>query len=151
MGSSTARVPRRPTAWEYLALLLVLVILLVWGFSSCSPRIIERVTIQRDTTYITRTDSVRFYDRDSIFIRERGDTVYQYVERWRWRDRVRVDTILRTKVDSFAVERVKEVQVEKPLSAWKAAKIGAFWWLVAAVFLLLVWTFRKSLLKFIGK
>jgi len=151
MGSSAARDPRRPSVWEYLALLLVLVLLLVWGFTSCSPRIIERVTIQRDTTYITRTDSVRFYDRDSIFIREKGDTIYQYVERWRWRDRVRVDTILRTKVDSFAVERVKEVQVEKPLSAWKTAKIGAFWWLVAAVLLLLVWTFRKSLLKLIGK
>ena len=75
----------------------------------------------------------------------KGDTVFvdrfrdRYVFRDRWRDSVRVQ------VDSFAVERVKEVQVEKPLSWGKRAKIGAFWWLVLAVVGLGAWTFRKPL------
>lgn len=41
----------------------------------------------------------------------------------------------------------KEVKVEKPLSWWQKAKIGAFPWLVGAVLLLLLWTFRKQLVK----
>lgn len=112
---------------------------------SCSPRIVERVTVQHDTTAVHHRDTT--YRRDSIYIREwmKGDTVFvdryrdRYVFRDRWRDSIVV------KVDSFAVERVKEVQVEKPLSWGKRAKIGAFWWLVLAVAILAGWTFRKPL------
>ena len=123
------------------------ILLLALLLASCSPRIVERVITQRDTTYIVKRDSVTFYDRDSIFIREKGDTVYQYVERWRWRDRVRVDTITRVKVDSLTVERIKEVPVQIPLSGWGRLKIGAFWWLLGLVVALLLWTFRKFIFK----
>ena len=123
------------------------ILLLALLLASCSPRIVERVITQRDTTYIVKRDSVTFYDRDSIFIREKGDTVYQYVERWRWRDRVRVDTITRVKVDSLTVERIKEVPVQIHLSGWERLKIGAFWWLLGLVAALLLWTFRKFIFK----
>lgn len=41
----------------------------------------------------------------------------------------------------------KEVEVEKPLSWWQKFRMNAFWWLLLGVVLLLVWTFRKSILK----
>ena len=116
-------------------------------FSSCSPRIIETIRYQRDTTYVQQVKVDSVYRRDSVFVREKGDTVFIYKERIRDRYVFRHDTLRLVKVDSVAVERVKEVKVEKPLSAWKTAKIGAFWWLVAAVLLLLLWTFRKPILK----
>lgn len=130
-----------------LLLALLLSVILLTLASGCSPRIVEHIRYQHDTTYVVRRDSVRFYDRDSIYIREKGDTVYQYVEKWRWRDRVRVDTFYRTRIDSVAVERTKIVEVEKPLSGWRKWQIGAFWWLVGAVVLLLLWTFRKFIFK----
>lgn len=151
----------------YLIAIIYVVMMLV-GLCSCSPRIVEHIRYQRDTTYIVKRDttyivkrdSVRFYGRDSIFIREKGDTIYQYVEKWRWRDRVRVDTICRmrvdtiyryrARVDSVFVERIKEVKVEKPLSWWKSFKMGMFWWLFALCAGLLVWTFRKPIIKLIG-
>lgn len=114
---------------------------------SCSPKIYERVVYQRDTTYVQQVKVDSVYRRDSVFVREKGDTVFIYKERIRDRYVFRHDTLRLVKVDSVAVERVKEVKVEKPLSAWKSAKIGAFWWLVAAVLLLLLWTFRKPILK----
>lgn len=148
---SAERDPRQPRPGEYLAALALItsVILLCLGLGGCSPRIYERVITQRDTTYIVKRDSVRFYDRDSIFIREKGDTIYKYVEKWRWRDRVRVDTIYRARVDSVFVDRVKEVEVGKPLSWWENAKIRAFWYLFGAVLLLLIYVFRKPLIKLI--
>ena len=114
---------------------------------SCSPKIYERVVYQHDTTYVqsVKVDSV--YRRDSVFVREKGDTVFIYKERIRDRYVFRHDTLRLVKVDSVAVERVKEVEVEKPLSAWKTSKIEAFWWLIASVLLLLLWTFRKPILK----
>lgn len=112
---------------------------------SCSQKIVERVVVQHDTTLVHHRDSV--FHRDSIYVKEwvKGDTVHHYEFRDRiiYKDRWR-DSIV-TKVDSFAVETIKEVRVEKPLSVGQRAKIGLFWWLVLAVLGLIGWTFRKPI------
>ena len=111
----------------------------------CSPKIVERVSYVHDTTNVVRIDSVRYYQRDSIFVREKGDTIFQYVERIRYRDRFRIDTLVQMREvrDTAFVER----KVEKPLSLWQKARIGAFWWLCGALVLALLWIFRKPLLS----
>ena len=131
----------------YIGLILSLLAMLT--FAGCSPRIYERVITQRDTLYQVKRDSVAVLQRDSVFVREKGDTIYIYREKVCYRDRVKVDTIYRTRVDSVAVERIKEVQVIKPLSRWERLKMRGFWWLFAALVGLLIWTFRKPLLKLI--
>lgn len=110
----------------------------------CSPKIVERVSYVHDTTNVVRIDSVRYYQRDSIFVREKGDTIFQYVERIRYRDRFRIDTLVQMREvrDTAFVER----KVEKPLSRWQKARIGAFWWLLGGLVLALCWIFRKPLL-----
>lgn len=150
--SSAARDPRKnpePGWWvaPFVFYLIVGFAILLVMVTSCSPRIIETIRYQRDTTYVQQVKVDSVYRRDSVFVREKGDTVFIYKERIRDRYVFRHDTLRLVKVDSVAVERVKEVKVEKPISAWKSAKIGAFWWLVAAVLLLLIWTFRKPILK----
>ena len=48
--------------------------------------------------------------------------------------------------------RTETVEVEKPLSWWKQAKLDAFWWLIGCLVLALLWIFRKpiaSLLKIV--
>lgn len=131
-----------PFDWAMTGLFIVSLFLLLI-LSGCSPKIYERVVYQKDTTYVSKIDSIYKYERDSVFVREKGDTVYKYVERVRYRDRYKVDTLIKVKVDSVAVERIKEVKVEKPLSWWQKFRIGAFWWLLGSVVLLLLWTFRK--------
>ena len=152
--SSAARNPRRdpPPYWwvgPFLGWLLGSLLLLaaMASATSCSPRYIENIRYQRDTTYVQQVKVDSVYRRDSVFVREKGDTVIIYKERIRDRYVFRHDTLRLVKVDSVTVERIKEVKVEKPLSAWKTAKIEAFWWLVASVLLLLLWTFRKPILK----
>ena len=54
------------------------------------------------------------------------------------------DTI---KIEKEAQTKTETVEVEKPLSWWQRLKIGAFWWLLGAVALLLLWTFRKTIFK----
>ena len=124
---------------------LIAVVATALIFASCSPKIVERIVVQHDTTAVHHRDSI--FTKDSVYIREwmKGDTVhiYEYRDRIIYKDRWR-DSIV-TKVDSFAVETVKEVKVEKPLSVGQRAKIGLFWWLVLAVLGLGVWTFRKPL------
>lgn len=136
-----------PFDWAMTGLFIVSLFLLLI-LSGCSPKIYERVVYQKDTTYVSKIDSIYKYERDSVFVREKGDTVYKYVERVRYRDRYKVDTLVKVMVDSVAVERIKEVKVEKPLSWWQRAKIGAFWWLVAILLIGVVWIFRKPILRF---
>lgn len=138
---------QEPRGGWWVPLALILTTGLLFFIAGCSPRIVEHITVQRDTVRIVKVDSIYNYQHDSVFVRERGDTVYKYVEHIRYRDRVKVDTFVRVKVDSVAVERIKEVQVEQPLSWWKRAQIGSFWWLVGAVLALLLWTTRKLWLK----
>lgn len=54
------------------------------------------------------------------------------------------DTI---RIEKEAHTEIQTVKVEKPLSFWQRLKIGAFWWLLGAVAILLLWTFRKTLFK----
>ena len=85
--------------------------------------------------------------KDSVYIREwmKGDTVFveKYKDRFVYRDRWR-DSII-VKRDSVAVETIKEVKVEKPLSWSQKVRIGAFPWLLLVAVGLAVWTFRKPL------
>lgn len=147
MNSRSPEPPRRKSWQVYFAAFILFLLGLVLMNSGCSPRIYERVVVRHDTTRVVVRDSVRFYDRDSIFVKEKGDTVYKYVEKWRWRDRVRTDTFYRVKVDSVTVERIKEVPVEKPLSWWRKFQISSFWYLCGAFLLLLAWCTRKWWLK----
>lgn len=113
----------------------------------CSPKIIEKVVYQHDTTVVHKRDSI--VRRDSVYVKEwmKGDTVFiekfkdRYIYRDRWRDSIRVVR------DSVSVEHIKEVKVEQPLSWWKRAKLGAFWWILGALVAALAWIFRKPLLS----
>ena len=125
-----------------LALMVVLFLLPILS-AGCSPKIVERIVVQHDTTTVHHRDTT--YHRDSIYIREwmKGDTVYvdrfrdRYIFRDRWRDSVSVREVH----DTTAVE----VKVEKSLSWSQKAKIGAFPWLVLALIGAVLWIFRKYL------
>ena len=112
---------------------------------SCSPRIIEHTK----TEYVYRDRIVRdsLYLHDSIYVKEyiKGDTVFtqKFVYKYIYKDKYRTDTLLREVHDTTQIP----VQIEKPLSWAQKTKLGAFWWLLGAVAALLVWTFRKTLLK----
>ena len=123
----------------------VLVLLPALLCAGCSPKIVERIVVQHDTTTVHHRDTT--YRRDSVYIREwmKGDTVYvdrfrdRYVFRDRWRDSVSVREVH----DTTAVE----VKVEKELSWSQKAKIGAFPWLLLAVIGAVLWIFRKWIFK----
>ena len=112
--------------------LLITCILLASLLTSCSPRIVERLVIQRDTTYLSSHVRDSIYLHDSVYVKEfiKGDTVYVEKYKDRWRDRIMEvhDTLYRTKVDSVHVS--VPVEVEKRLSPMKKMKLGMFFPLI---------------------
>ena len=150
MRSASVKPPKGPKSDLGLQLAVAAVttfvaVALLLLTSGCSPKIIRE--IQHDTTYVERVRVDSLYKRDSVYIREKGDTLYVYQEHIRDRYIFRCDTVRLVKVDSVTVERVKEVKVPQPLTKAQTLKIRAFWGLLGAVVLLLLWTFRKSILK----
>ena len=118
---------------------------------SCSPRIIERVQVQRDTTYVTAYLRDSVVHRDSIWIKERvaGDTIKitEYRDRWRERWRVQHDTIIHRQIDTIAVQRTIERKVEQPLGWWKKVRLRAFW----AILILALVGWRREIYKVIKR
>ena len=95
--------------------------------TGCKTVYVPVETVRTDTLMVAHivTDSV-WVDRfmhDSVYIHERGDTVW--FEKWhtryvdRWRDRVTHDTIYKSKTDSVTVTR----EVEKPLTKSQRARL----------------------------
>lgn len=113
--------------------------------ASCSPRIVDHYHAVHDTTNTVKVERDSIHWRDSIFILQKGDTVYQYVEKWRDRYIHKTDTVRHAVHDTTFIRET----VEKPLSPLQKAKINAFWSLIAIIAALLLWTFRKPLLALI--
>jgi len=100
--------------------ILVVVIILMWAFSSCTTtKYVPVETVK--TEYKTKTDTFIQKDsvlvKDSVFIHSKGDTVW--FEKWhtKYKDRVvyqtQIDTLIKT--DSIQVP----YPVEKKLNKWQ--------------------------------
>lgn len=91
---------------------LISLLAALFTLTACSPRVVTVERVRSDSVYLHRLDSV--YLRDSVFFSERraGDTVYLTRERWRFRDRLRHDTLRLVRRDSVPVpvEVVREVR-----------------------------------------
>ena len=119
----------------------VLYILLSFAFVGCktvAPCIPE--TITRDSVRVEyKLDSVDLYERDSIFVHEKRDTVF--VERWktRYKDVLKIqrDTVIDTKTE-VQVQRVRYVPKYYRFTSL------AFWIVVAILLIRLAWLIAKK-------
>ena len=110
----------------------------------CIPEVIYKDSIR--TEYIH--DSIYRYERDSIFIHQKADTVWleKYITRYKDVLKVERDTVWRDNTQTIVKE--VEVEVEKPIAPfvkWLA------WWGAAALLILLLWVVLKIYRKFFIK
>jgi hypothetical protein len=104
----------KQTIWAII-LTLGLIIFFATGCKSVQPAIIEKTKIEyRDRL---RVDSV--YNRDTVQIYGRNDTIFKDVIRWR--ERFRLDTVSVVRIDSipYAVEVIREVNKLTKWQRWR--------------------------------
>ena len=122
-----------------------LYILLALVFSACKtvvPCIPETITI--DSVRVEyKLDSVYFYERDSIFVHEKRDTVF--IERWK----TRYKDVLKIQRDTV-IDKKTEVQVQIEEITPRFAKF-CYWWFGISAFLLIAgvvfWICKKFYVK----
>lgn len=86
----------------------------------------------RDSTHIISQQVDSIYYRDSIYIKEKGDTVTYYVERLRYAYKIKTDTIYTYKLnrDTVYAVRTDSIRVTVPTYIEKPRKwydTGAIW------------------------
>ena len=113
---------------------IIILLMLAICFVSCRTQYIPVESVR--TEYKTR-DSIRFdsiYQRDSVYMLVKGDTIYQYRYKYLYRYLTtnRTDTIL--KHDSIPIP----YPVEKQLSRWQTIKMELGGWVFVLVIILIL-------------
>lgn len=85
---------------------------------------IEKEVVKYDSIYITKVKVDSIKEVDSVFVNTyiKGDTIFQdkYKYVYRYKDKLRIDTMLVERVDSVYIE--KPIMIEKELSWWQKTK-----------------------------
>lgn len=122
-----------------ILVLLVLALFIVTLLGGCTTvKTVEVEKVRTDTLWQNHTlrDSVYIAQHDSIVLYTNGDTVT--VEKWhwrdRWRDRVKTDTIYKSKTDTVTEIRVTESRGTTVLTWWQKVRM----WIGTAALVLLV-------------
>jgi hypothetical protein len=105
-----------------IALKIILIALLLLVISGCKTK---EIVVPTEKTVIEYRDKLRIdsvYNRDTLVLFAKNDTVY--LQSIKWRERFRIDTVSVVKVDSipYAVEVMKEVN---KLTKWQQIRLSA--------------------------
>ena len=105
-----------------IAIKIILIVLLLLVISGCKTKEVlvpaEKTVIEyRDRTFV---DSI--YNRDTLYLFTKNDTVY--LQSIKWRERFKIDTVRYEKIDSvpYYIEVIKEVNV---LTKWQKIRLKA--------------------------
>ena len=96
--------------------LILLFLLLMCG---CRTEYVPIESVRYDSVMIEKLMRDSVFVRDSVYLKEKGNTIYKYKDRFVY--------VYKNRVDTFFVEKIREievpVQVERELSWWERVKI----------------------------
>ena len=121
---------------------LFLFVVLTIFVNACSTKYVPVESVRVDSVRVetVRRDSVVL--RDSVYVVQRGDTVYKTKYKYVYRDRVLRDTFYHVKCDTVT----KVVKVEKELSFWQKKKIcfaDAFLYILPFLLLYIIYRIKR--------
>ena len=108
--------------------LIIVMIAAAVALAGCKTREVVVTEHHTDTLRITQHHRDSIYLHDSTFVREyvQGDTVRIVTEMWhtKYRDRLKTDTLYRSRTDSVPVPYPVIKEVKKPLNFFEKAMMG---------------------------
>ena len=124
---------------------MLLFLLLMCG---CRTEYVPVESVRYDSVMIEKLMRDSVFVRDSVYMKEKGDTVYKYKDRFVY--------VYKNRVDTFFAEKIREIEVpvhvERKLTWWEVVKME---WLdrifAALVIVALYWTIKEWLARKIRK
>ena len=116
------------TLHSSLFTLIIVMIAAAVALAGCKTREVVVTEHHTDTLRLTQHHRDSIYLHDSTFVREyiQGDTVRIVTEMWhtKYRDRLKTDTLYRSRTDSVPVPYPVIKEVKKPLNFFEMAMMG---------------------------
>ena len=98
---------------------MVAALLLVWSMCSCSTQYVPVESVRYDSVFFEKIRKDSIFVQDSVFIRQKGDTVFKDKLKFVYKYVLLRDTMLTVRRDSIPVP----VPVEKKRTWWEQTKI----------------------------
>ena len=122
----------------------IIIILLTSAICSCrSVQYVPVEVIKTDTTYINKVQRDSIYQLDSVYIRDKGDTVLITKTRYLYRDKLIRDTVYMSRIDSVQVP----YPVEKELTRWQQFRLDVGGWAIIVVMITILVVIGKTIYK----
>lgn len=125
---------------------MAFLVVLMSGCRSVKEIPVEKTEYKYIDRYIDKIKIDSIYQRDSVYIRDKGDTIYEYKDKIIIKYQYLSDTIYICKVDSISVPQI--IEVEKQLSTWEETKMKVGGLAIPFIFFLLLvalaWIVRKA-------
>ena len=101
-------------------------------------------SVRYDSVIIEKLMRDSVFVRDSVYLKEKGDTVYKYKDRFVY--------VYKNRVDTFFAEKIREIEVpvpvERKLTWWERVKLNYAEWVIAVlVAIALVYALRQWLAR----
>lgn len=124
---------------------MLLLLLLLCG---CRTEYVPIESVRYDSVMVEKLMRDSVFVRDSVYLKEKGDTVYKYKDRFVY--------VYKNRVDTFFAEKIREIEVpvpvERKLSWWERVKLKYAEWVIGAlVAIALVYALRQWLARKIRK
>lgn len=119
--------------------------LLVTTLCSCrNVKYIPVETVRADSIFINQVQRDSIYRHDSIYIREKGDTVWMEKYKYIYRDKIVRDTMYINRTDTIR----DPYPVEKELTRWQQMKLELGGWafgiIITVALIILGWLIYNS-------
>lgn len=124
---------------------MLLCLLLLCG---CRTEYVPVESVRYDSVMIEKLMRDSVFVRDSVYLKEKGDTVFKYKDRFVY--------VYKNRVDTFFAEKIREIEVpvpvERKLTWWERVKLNYAEWVIAVlVAIALVYALRQWLARKIRK
>ena len=126
--------------YHYLILFLVM-----YFFCECRTEYVPVESVRYDSLMIEKLIRDSVFVRDSVYVQEKGDTIYKYKDKYVY--------VYKNQVDTFYMEKIREkevpVPVERKLTWWERVKLEYAEWVfgmivaIALIYALRQWLARK--------
>lgn len=98
-------------------------------FCSCRTKYVPVETVKIDTIYINKLQRDSIYMYDSVFVKDKGDTVFVEKYKYLYRDKLVRDTLYINRTDSIQTP----YPVEKELTKWQKLCVNVGGWAIGIV------------------
>lgn len=124
---------------------VMLLFLLLCG---CRTEYVPVESVRYDSVMIEKLMRDSVFVRDSVYLKEKGDTIYKYKDRFVY--------VYKNRVDTFFAEKIREIEVpvpvERKLTWWERVMLNYAEWVIAVlVAIALVYALRQWLARKIRK